>query len=148
MKKLKKILIINGPNLNLLGSREPDLYGSLSLGQINRIIKKHFFKQACFCFLQTNYEGKIIDYLQKASKKYCAVLLNAGGYSHTSIAISDAIRAIPIPVVTVHLTDINNREDYRKKDFVGDASHKVFCGKKHESYLEAISYLLNYFQKS
>lgn len=143
MKKLKKILIINGPNLHLLGKREPDFYGSFTLKDLNTLIKKTFRKRVKLTFVQTNYEGKIIDYLTKAFTSYHGIVVNAGAYSHTSIAIADSIRVTSIPVISVHLSDIYSREKYRKKDFVSDAAHKVFYGKKEQSYIEALDYLVS-----
>ena len=120
---MKKILIINGPNLNLLGTREPSLYGTVS-----------FEEHLAIDYYQTNHEGCIIDKLQEAVHEYDGVVMNPGAYAHTSIAIADCIRAIPLPVVEVHLTDIQQREAYRHHSFTAAACRACITGKGLQSY--------------
>lgn len=136
-----KILIINGPNLNMLGKRNHNYYGNLNLNEINKLIKKTF-PNIKFKFFQSNSEEKIINKIQKADK-YNALLINPAAYTHTSLAIRDALEILNIPKVSVHLSDIYNREDFRKVDLIKDVCLKVFYGKKHNSYIEAIKYIID-----
>lgn len=107
-----KVLIINGPNLNLLGKRNKDVYGLESFTEFLPKLQKEFSGHE-ICYFQSNIEGEIIDNLHSADGKYDAVLLNAGGYTHTSVAISDAVEAISLPVVEVHISQVHAREEYR-----------------------------------
>lgn len=136
-----KILIINGPNLNMLGKRNHNYYGNLNLNEINKLIKKTF-PNIKFKFFQSNSEEKIINKIQKADK-YNALIINPAAYTHTSLAIRDALEILNIPKVSVHLSDIYNREDFRKVDLIKDVCLKVFYGKKHNSYIEAIKYIID-----
>ena len=108
---------MNGPNLNLLGKREVEIYGDQSFEGYLRVLKRHFGEFELDYF-QSNIEGELIDLLQKAAGSYDGVILNAGGYTHTSVAIGDAIKAIAIPVVEVHISNINNREEIRKTSLI------------------------------
>lgn len=137
---MKKILIINGPNLNMLGKRSKKHYGSLTLKDINKLIKNTFPKIS-FKFRQSNCEGRLITYIQKAFK-YDALVINAASYTHTSIGIRDAIEILSIPVVAVHLSDISNRESFRQTDYLKDIVNKTFMGEKEKSYLDAITYIV------
>ncbi len=132
-----KILILNGPNLNLLGKREPEIYGHLSfddyLPQLRELFPQH---EIHYC--QSNHEGVLIDQLQAADGQYDAVVMNPGGYAHTSIALADCIRAIGIPVVEVHISDISKREPYRRHSFTSEACVKCIMGKGLEGYALAI----------
>ena len=115
-----KILILNGPNLNLIGKREPEIYGNMSFEEyIPKLIEA--FPQHEISYFQSNHEGVLIDTLQEADGQYDAVVLNPGGYAHTSIALADCIRAISIPVVEVHISDISQRESYRRHSFTAEA---------------------------
>ena len=136
----KKILVVNGPNINMLGLRDPKHYGTLTLAELNTFISRD--KTFDFDFYQSNCEGAIIDKLQ-TYHKYAAIIINPAAYTHTSLAIHDCLEAISIPKVEVHLSDVNNREDYRKINFVHDVCDKSFSGKKEISYLEAVQYLKN-----
>ncbi len=138
------ILIINGPNLNMLGLREPDLYGKKTYKDLEKYIEdiansKNINIECC----QSNHEGYIIDKIQSAFNKFDGIVINAGGYTHTSIAILDALKAVNIPTVEVHLTDINEREDYRKKSFISEYAIKTYMGMGFEGYKKAILYLIN-----
>ncbi len=112
-----KILIINGPNLNLLGSREVVIYGEKSFEGYLPILK-NLFQDFTIEYFQSNWEGEIIDKLQEADKKYSGVVLNAAAYTHTSVAIADAVKAISIPVVEVHISNILSREEYRHNSLI------------------------------
>lgn len=135
-----KILILNGPNLNLIGKREPEIYGRISFDEYLpklRII----FPQHEIGYFQTNHEGVLIDKLQEADGKYDAVVMNPGGYAHTSIALADCVRAISVPVVEVHISDIKNREPYRQHSFTAEACVKSISGCGIKGYELAIKAL-------
>ena len=148
-----KILIINGPNLNLLGTREPDIYGSTSFEAFLDELKKRFANHQ-IDFYQSNhegslvdriqqaYEGCLIDKLQKADNQYDAVVMNPAAYAHTSIALADCIRAIHIPVIEVHISNISQREPYRRHSYTAEACKKCISGKGLEGYALAIQSLL------
>lgn len=113
-----EILIINGPNLNLLGTREPGVYGNQTFEEYLTGLKKKYPKVQ-FDYFQSNVEGEIINELHRADKKYSGVILNAGAYTHTSLAIADAVAAISLPVIEVHISNIFAREDYRHVSYLG-----------------------------
>ena len=126
---MKKFLIINGPNLNLLGEREKDVYGNTSLAKIEEELKNHFSSHAELTFYQSNIEGELVSKIQEGlSGQYAGIVINPGGYTHTSVAILDAIRAIKIPVVEVHLSNISDREDYRHKSITGSGCLSIISG--------------------
>lgn len=138
-----KILVINGPNLNMLGIREPDVYGTKTYADLKRYIKKAAEKRGVKVkTVQSNYEGKIVEFIQKAYKKYDGIIINAGAYTHTSIAIRDAIAAVGILTAEVHLTDIEKREDFRKRSFISDVAEKVIIGKGFSGYEEALDFFV------
>ena len=134
MSKDLNILIINGPNLNLLGKRKPEIYGNTSLKELESELK-NYADVECF---QTNSEGDIIDLIQKTKSP---VVLNPGAYGHYSYAIRDAIEAINFPVIEVHITDINNREDFRSKLVLSDVCTRTIIGHGIRGYFEAIDIL-------
>ncbi|MBR1748012.1 MAG: 3-dehydroquinate dehydratase [Clostridia bacterium] len=135
-----KIAVINGPNLNMLGVRKKEIYGTESLQAINREIVERFPKTE-FVFFQSNHEGALIDYIQTTDAD--GVVLNAGAYTHYSIAIRDAIESRhPLRVVEVHLSDVNNREDFRKVSVIRDVCVATYAGYGKESYMKGIAYLL------
>lgn len=135
-----QILIINGPNLNLLGKREPEIYGHVSFETHLEKLKKDFPEHQ-FAYYQSNHEGCLIDKLQEADGLYDAVVMNPGAYAHTSIALADCIRAISIPVVEVHISDITKREPYRRHSYTAEACKACFSGFGMESYDKAIASL-------
>lgn len=138
-----KILILNGPNLNLLGRREPDIYGSQSFEAYLEELQRAFPEQE-FIHEQTNHEGVIIDLLQEYGfGKADAILLNAGGYTHTSIAIRDAVSAIDTPVAEVHISDISRREPFRRLSYLSDVCAFTVMGHGLDSYRIAIEQFLN-----
>lgn len=141
-----KILIINGPNLNMLGCRSQQHYGNFTLDDLNQLIKKRYPKVS-FKFYQSNSEGKIIDKIQSAFN-YDALLINGGGYTHTSVSIRDALEILTIPKASVHLSNYLEREDFRKVDLIKDVVDKVYFGKKEMSYFEAIDYLISCILKN
>ena len=136
------ILVINGSNLNMLGIREPKLYGSETYADLVSFIERtaQGLKLKVTCF-QSNHEGEIVTAIQNALGKFDGIIINAGAYSHTSIAILDALKTVNIPTVEVHLTDISKREDFRKFSYVSLHAQKTICGKGFEGYKEALEYL-------
>ena len=135
-----KILILNGPNLNLLGRREPAIYGNVSFEAYLSQLRERF-PQHEITYFQSNHEGILIDKLQEADGLFDAVVMNPGGYAHTSIALADCIRAISIPVIEVHISDITKREPYRRHSFTGEACVKCIIGLGLEGYAKAIEAL-------
>ena len=135
------ILVINGPNLNMVGIREKDLYGNNTFKDLQKYIKQ-FAKELNLKvkLFQSNSEGDIVTKIQKAYKKFNGIIINAGAYTHTSIAILDALKSVNIPTCEVHLTDINNREEFRKFSYISLYAEKVIMGKGFLGYLEALKY--------
>lgn len=142
-----KILVINGPNLNMLGVREPEIYGTLTLNEINQqLLEKGKELGAELDFFQSNHEGSIIDKIQESYGNVEGIVINPGAYTHYSIAIRDAIAAVGIPTIEVHLSDINSREDFRKISVVKSVCVKQIWGKGLHSYLEALEFLVNKYK--
>lgn len=139
-----KILILNGPNLNIIGKREPEIYGNQSLDEYFKVMKQRFPDCTIDAF-QSNHEGVLIDKLQEAMGKYDGVVMNPGGYAHTSIALADTVRAIKIPVVEVHISNIYEREAYRHHSYTAEAAVHSIVGHGLEGYAEAIKYLIASF---
>ena len=138
---MKKILIINGPNLNLLGTRKPKIYGKQSLNELNEELRAFSFDfNMELTFFQSNHEGEIIDLLHKNRLSVDGVILNPGAFTHYSYALRDAIEAVEIPKIEVHMTDITKREAFRKISVVTDVCVKKYMGEGIESYKKAISY--------
>jgi 3-dehydroquinate dehydratase-2 len=137
-----KILIINGPNLNLLGKREPEIYGKVSFEDYLIELKEKFFEHQ-IDYYQTNHEGNIIDKLQEADGVYDGIVLNPAAYTHTSIAIADTIKAISAPVVEVHISDITKRESYRNHSFISFVAIYIVVGEGLSGYKSAIKYLID-----
>lgn len=137
-----KLLVINGPNLNMLGIREPDIYGKETYASLIEYISGICEKEGIEVdFFQSNHEGAIVDRIQQAYGKEDAIVINPAAYTHTSIAIPDAIKAVGIPAVEVHLSDITKREAYRQISYVSDVAVKTICGKGFMGYKEAVEYL-------
>jgi len=150
-----KIYVINGPNLNLLGTREPEIYGDKTLDEINAEIADSFPAWECeFEFFQSNCEGAIIDKLHEArgadggrAHDTVGVVLNAGAYTHYSYAIRDAIASIEAPVVEMHISDIYKREEFRHKSVLSEVCAFVICGKGTDGYKMAVDYLIKRVRK-
>ena len=139
---MKTILVLHGPNLNLLGKREPDVYGSTTLDEINKQIKAEAKRlDLAIEILQTNHEGELIDVLHKARQQASGVIINPGGLTHTSVSLRDAIAASELPAVEVHLSNIFAREDYRRKSITADACVGMVAGFGWRSYLLALQAL-------
>lgn len=137
-----KIIVINGPNLDMLGIREKELYGNNDYKSLVKFCKeqgkKRGIKIECF---QSNCEGKIIDKIHSCYGKKDGIIINAGGYTHTSVAILDALKAVALLTVEVHITDINAREGYRKVSFISEYAAKTICGKGFYGYAEAMDFI-------
>ena len=137
-----RISIINGPNLNLLGKRETDIYGNIPFEQFLDILKKKF-PQVEFSYYQSNVEGELINELQRVGYNYDGIVLNPAGYTHTSVAIGDAVAAIKTPVIEVHISNVHAREDFRKLSHIsGKAAGSIF-GLGLKGYELAVEYLLS-----
>lgn len=141
-----KLLIINGPNLNLLGLREPDIYGKEDYNTLCKIIEEAC-KDIDFEILQSNHEGVIVDKIQSAYPETDGIVINPAAYTHTSVAILDALKAVGIPTVEVHISDINTREEFRKFSYVSLYAEKQIAGKGLQGYIEAIEYLKEKLQR-
>ena len=136
-----KIIIINGPNLNLLGTREPELYGSATYQDLVEFCRKSASELGVEVDIhQSNHEGVLIELIHAARGWYDAIVINAAGYTHTSVAILDALKAVNLPVAEVHLTEPKEREEFRKISFVGMVAEKTFSGMGFNSYLAALEY--------
>lgn len=138
-----KILVINGPNLNMLGIREPDIYGKGTYEALLSMIKTHCDKKNVdVSFFQSNHEGAIVDEIQAAYGVFDGIVINPAAYTHTSVAVLDALKAVGIPTVEVHISDINEREEFRKFSYVSLAAKKTIAGKGFDGYIEAIDFLI------
>jgi 3-dehydroquinate dehydratase-2 len=143
-----KILVVHGPNLNLLGTREPDVYGSLTLAEINSAIMKLGAELGCDIGIeQSNSEGTLVDIIQSAPGTYDGILINPAAYTHTSIAIRDALSAVALPVVEVHLSNIHRREKFRAKSFIAPVALGQICGFGADSYLLGLRALSKQIKK-
>ncbi|MFN8277703.1 MAG: type II 3-dehydroquinate dehydratase [Chitinophagales bacterium] len=139
---MKKITIINGPNLNLLGKREPDVYGDISFDEFFKELKEIYSADVVLQYVQSNIEGELIDAIQKHGFKSDGIILNAGGYTHTSVALRDAIAAIKCPVVEVHISNIYAREEFRHQSMISAVCRGVISGFGLESYVLALDSFL------
>ncbi len=137
-----KILVINGPNLNMLGIREPEIYGRETYAGLLEKIRKHAEQTGVeVSFFQSNHEGDLIDAIQEAYGKQDGIILNPGAYTHTSVALLDALKTVGIRTVEVHITDVNAREEFRKVSYVRAACEKTIIGHGTDGYLEAMDFL-------
>lgn len=136
-----KIQIINGPNINLLGKREPSIYGTQSFDAYFEELK-HFYPSVEFAYFQSNVEGEMINKIHEVGFEYNGIILNAGAYTHTSIALQDAIRAVMTPVIEVHISNVHKREEFRHKSMISCACTGVICGFGLHSYRLAIEAFL------
>lgn len=137
-----KILVINGPNLNLLGVREPAIYGRQTYAELEAFIGKVAKELGVEVEVrQTNHEGVIVDWIQECRGRFDALVLNAAAYTHTSVAIHDAIKAVEVRTVEVHLSEPKNRDDFRKVSFVEDVAERTCSGRGFESYADALRHL-------
>ena len=139
-----KIIVINGPNLNLLGEREKEKYGSVSLKNIENDCIKHVNKSNIEVdFVQSNIEGELVSLIQNARENYSGVIINAAGYTHTSVSILDALSILKIPIIELHITNIYNREDFRHKSLISKVASGIICGFGVNGYIMAIDAMKN-----
>lgn len=138
-----KILVLNGPNLNMLGIREPDIYGSSTYDDLIAMIEKHCGSKGIEVkCLQSNHEGDLVDYIQQAYfDKVDGIVINPGAYTHTSVALLDALKAVQIPAVEVHISKVDEREAFRQISYVSYYCSKTITGKGFDGYIEAVDYL-------
>ncbi len=138
----KPILILNGPNLNLLGTREPEIYGTTTLDDIQSLCEAAASEQGLGVdFRQSNHEGELIDWVQEARLYHSGIIINAGGYTHTSVALLDALKAVALPVIEVHLSDPKTREPFRHFSYIEAVAKETICGKGAAGYVEAVGAL-------
>lgn len=145
----KRILVLHGPNLNLLGTREPEIYGTLTLNEINETlrIKAKELGADEIEFLQSNFEGALVEAIQKARGRYDFILLNAAALTHYSIALRDAIAAIPVPVIEIHLSNIHKREEFRQKSVIAPVVMGQICGFGLDGYIAALEIAIRKLQR-
>ena len=138
-----RILIINGPNINMLGIREPDIYGKNTYADLCRMIEDYAAEKGVEVKLfQSNHEGSIVDEIQAAYGNFDGIVINPAAYTHTSVAILDALKSVGIPAVEIHISDVSAREEFRQISYVGMACEKSFIGLGFEGYIRGIDYLL------
>lgn len=143
-----KLLVINGPNLNLLGVREPGIYGTLDYKGMVELVRSECAEAGIETeFYQSNHEGDLVDVIQDARGKFDGIVINPGAYTHTSIAILDALKAVALPAAEVHITDINQREEFRKISYAGMACQAHFIGQSIAGYLNAVRWLAENYSK-
>lgn len=137
-----KVLVIQGPNINMLGKREPSKYGSMSMKELHSMIEEHATKEGLQTdFFQSNHEGEIVERIHKALSQADYIVINPAAYTHSSIAIRDALLAVEIPVIEVHISNIYKREDFRKRSFVSDIAEAVLSGFGTFGYIMAMKYI-------
>ena len=144
----KKILIINGPNLNLLGQREESKYGKITLEEVKKNCITHAQSiDLQIEFEQSNIEGEIVTIIQKSKNMFEGIIINAAGYTHTSVAILDALLAVKLPTIEIHITNIYNREEFRKKSLISKAAEGIICGFGVNGYIMALDSMKKIFNK-
>ena len=143
-----KILVLNGPNINMLGIREPNIYGSETYAMLLSKIQKHATERGIeLKTVQSNHEGVLVDEIQAAYKKFSGIVINPAAYTHTSIALLDALKAVGIPTVEVHISDVSKREDFRQISYIREACIATISGHGTDGYLEAIDILIEHKKK-
>ena len=145
---MNKIIILNGPNLNLLGEREKEKYGNITLKDIENNCKE-FAKNnnIDLSLFQSNIEGELVEEIQKARKEQQGLIINAGAYTHTSVAIHDALKILKMPIIELHITNIYNREEFRHKSLISKLATGVLCGFGTDGYIVALQAMKNYLKK-
>ncbi|MDD5173380.1 MAG: type II 3-dehydroquinate dehydratase [Candidatus Omnitrophota bacterium] len=145
---MRKILVIHGPNLNLLGQREPDIYGKVTIDGINKDLKKTAkAKRVTLEIVQSNHEGEIVELIGKSGGKFGAILINPAAYTHTSVAIRDAISSVKVPAVEVHLSNIYAREEFRHTSLISPVAKGQICGFGKMSYILGLEAAINLISK-
>ena len=141
-----KILVLNGPNLNMLGIREPDIYGKQTYAALETFVREVCAQKDADCDIrQSNHEGALVDWIQQALGVFDAIVINPAAYTHTSVAILDALKAVALPAVEVHLSDVNAREEFRRLSYAGMACEKTFAGFGFDGYRLAVEYLIEHY---
>ena len=145
---MKKIIILNGPNLNLLGERERDQYGNITLENIeNNCINYAEKNEIKLSFYQSNIEGELVNKIQKSRNDQNGLIINAGGYTHTSVAIHDALKILKIPIIELHMSNIYNREEFRHKSLISKVAKGVICGFGAEGYVMSLQAMSKFLEK-
>ena len=145
---MMRILVINGPNLNMLGIREPDIYGKSTYQDLIALVENAAVRLGAeAAFFQSNHEGDLVDAIQKAYGEYDGIVINPAAYTHTSVALLDALKAVGIPAVEVHISDVSAREDFRQISYVRSACIGTIAGKGFDGYVQAMELLLAHVQK-
>ena len=145
---MNKIIILNGPNLNLLGEREKNQYGSFTLKDIEKNCKEFANKNNInLSMFQSNIEGELVEKIQSSRNVHQGLIINAGGYTHTSVAIHDALKILKIPIIELHISNIYNREEFRHKSLISKVAKGIICGFGSDGYIMAIKAMNNYFKK-
>ena len=143
-----KIIVINGPNLNLLGEREKEKYGNVSLKNVEAECLKYAKENDIeLSFVQSNIEGEIVNIIQDSRSKYSGIIINAAGYTHTSVSILDALKVLKIPIIELHITNIYNREEFRHKSLISKAATGIICGFGIKGYVMALEAMKNILSK-
>ena len=143
MSEKKRILVINGPNINMLGTREPEIYGTATYDDLVRCVAHGIAALGAEAdFFQSNHEGALVDAIQGALGKYDAIVINPAAYTHTSVAILDAVKAVGVPTAEVHISDVSKREDFRQRSYIRAACVCTVMGKGFDGYVEAAAKLL------
>ncbi len=144
---MNKIIILNGPNLNLLGEREKEKYGNVTLKDVenncNEFARKNNIELTLF---QSNIEGELVEKIQESRKDQDGLIINAGGYTHTSVAIHDSLKVLKIPIIELHITNIYNREEFRHKSLISKLAVGIICGFGTEGYTMALKAMINYLK--
>jgi len=145
---MSKIIILNGPNLNLLGEREKDQYGSVTLKDIENICNEYAKKnKISLSFFQSNIEGELVDKIQNSRNNKDGLIINAGGYTHTSVAIHDALKILKIPIIELHISNVYNREEFRHKSLISKVAKGVICGFGADGYLMSLRAINRFLEK-
>ena len=143
-----KIIVLNGPNLNLLGEREKEKYGSISLKDIEKECLEYAKKNdVALSFIQSNLEGELVGYIQESRNNFDGLIINAAGYTHTSVSIRDALAILKIPIIELHITNIYNREEFRHKSLISSFATGIICGFGSKGYIIALDSMRNIFIK-
>ena len=145
---MNKIIILNGPNLNLLGEREKKQYGNFTLDDIEKNCKEYSSQNNIkLSFFQSNIEGELVDQIQNSRNNQDGIIINAGGYTHTSVAIHDALKIVKIPIIELHISNIYNREEFRHKSLISKVAKGVICGFGAEGYLMSLNAMNKFLEK-
>ena len=145
---MNKIIILNGPNLNLLGEREKDQYGKITLNEIEKNCSDYASKNNIeLTFFQSNIEGELVTQIQNSRNNQSGLIINAGGYTHTSVAIHDALKILKIPIIELHMSNIYNREEFRQKSLISKTARGVICGFGADGYIMSLNAMKNFLKK-